>query len=90
MPVEVVLRQQEHAAAAVLELEPQERHLGKRGLQPLVAVADFDDQHPVRLQSALGAGEDAAHDVETVAPGPQGDVRLVPVLARAARPFRRR
>ena len=42
--------QQEHPAAAALELEPRERHLRKRRRQRRLGVADFHDQDTVRLE----------------------------------------
>ncbi len=85
MRLEIGARQPEYAAPALLELEPDERQAGEGVLEPLVAVADLDEERSVRLEVIGRAGEDAPGDVQTVGTGAQGELWFVKVFARQFR-----
>src|SRR5262245_50568301 len=81
MRIELCTRQTEHASAALLELEPREWHTRIRGDQPLVTVADLDEQRTVRREVRGGLSEDPPRDRKAIRPGAQRDVRLSQVFS---------
>src|SRR5215469_10370789 len=55
---ELFARQQEHAAAAARELEPQKRQPRERALHGALGVADLDDEESFRAQMTARLAQD--------------------------------
>src|SRR6056297_3968248 len=83
--LEIAGRQKEDAAAAVLELEPDERQVGPCPLQRFLAVPHLDHQYTVRREIRARMMQDSPHRCQTVVAGGQADGRLAAVLRRHGR-----
>src|SRR5260221_13583459 len=75
--LEVGARDPEHLALALLRVEPDEGQLRIGPLENPPAAADFAQQAAALREMARRLLDDAAHQIEAVLAGGQGEPRLV-------------
>src|SRR5437016_11345632 len=81
-PLQLLARQQEHPAAAALELQPHAGQAREGPSHRALGVAHLDDQHAARTQMPARLLEDDAHRVQARLAGRERHARLVPVFRR--------
>src|SRR5690606_32778298 len=75
-PLELVRGEHEHASPTASQLGPDERHIGKGGLERHLGVADLADQDTAGLQVCGSARKDSPHDVEAILAAEQAELGL--------------